>query len=116
MGKPYDHQYFGENSNCTTGTMICAGCNKPIQPDQSFRSYKRSKAHDWDFVTHHKKCCLTDPEWARIAARQQQQASRHAQILQDLRAVAKKYSITDDFSFADYAAESLGGDLEEYLT
>ena len=89
MGRPYAHQYTTTaSSRC--GTMRCGGCGKHIETGE-YRAYKRSKAHDWGFVTHHRACCSNDPAWAKRDAAAVRNSAMLTKISDDVRALFARY-------------------------
>jgi len=100
MGKPYSHQYFGEGSGCSHGTMVCAKCSRKIVPGASYRVYQQSCKDDygqpdWMYVAHHRECCADDPQWAKRDAAEVKYKSDQGVRITAFKEFAAKWGITE---------------------
>ena len=116
MGKPYDHRYFFSATSARCGTMVCSGCHKQIEGENThYVAYKKSKAYDWGFVTFHRSCYHSDAGWTKQEKAKKDLEDKNAMIVADMQALAKKHKITSAYSLADCACVALGESLEELL-
>jgi len=116
MGKPYNHNFFFKGTQNSAGNMKCLRCGNHIDAMiDDWVSAKKSKAHDWHYVTYHRQCYHGRDGWAGIEGKYAKAIRRRDAIVSDLKAVAEKHSITDAYSFADIAATALGENLETYF-
>lgn len=102
MGRPYGHEYRSDGS---VGTMICAGCGKPITGGE-YRSYMRSKSHDWRYIIHHRECCSDDPVWAKRDAKKVSEAQDRRDLLAAAIAFRDRWKIGDLDELIDELAEA----------
>lgn len=92
MGKPYGHTYTFAGSQNSAGTMICAGCHKPIDnKTQDWMHYTKPKNHDWGYVCWH-RACRPDPKWEQLEAEQARLAAEFEQFKADYAALDAKYA------------------------
>lgn len=95
MGKTYGYQYYLAPYRGSVGTMVCAGCSKPIDADlHDFRSAMKSDPDEgWRYVVHHRECLLDQSEFRAEERLRAVQADRKQRLLAACIAFQKEWGI-----------------------
>lgn len=94
MGKAYNQQYHSDAHTQRKGSMQCGACGKPITSGE-YRSAQKSANYDWHYVTHHRACCESDPQWAKKDAANVKRQARDEALLRACEVFRSKWDIDD---------------------
>lgn len=94
-----DWEYL-DSSYCKSGLMICSSCNKSIEGEYRCRDAGEK------YITQHRKCCATDPNWATLDQQSQAQKQHRDEFLKAAIAFRDRW----DTDALDDLIESLGGE------